>query len=161
MTHSKPCNVNNYLFMWMNIWNVIDENCIINLSQLAADHRRMKKLQGRWLKEIYLKEARFFDENLSNNGFLVAQVAEWWEHLFQSCRFRFDFKWVGSNQLHRNWYSQLPCLTLSIEGTEWRTSRQVCLLCRWERHLAGFLHLSVVNRRPVAPSKTLHSALIA
>ena len=28
------------------------------------------------------------------------------------------------------WYSQLPCLTLSIKGTVWRASRQV-LLCRW------------------------------
>ena len=28
----------------------------------------------------------------------------------------------------------------------WRTSRQVYLLCRWEKHLAGFPHLGVVDR---------------
>ena len=47
-----------------------------------------------------------------------------------------------------DWYLQLPCLTLSIKGTVWRTSRQVYLLCRSKRHLAGFPHLGVVNRWP-------------
>ena len=37
-----------------------------------------------------------------------------------------------------------PCLTLSIKETVWRTSRQVYLLCRWERPLAGFFYLGVV-----------------
>ena len=52
-----------------------------------------------------------------------------------------------------NWYSQLPCLTLGIIGTVWRTSRQVYLLCRWERHLAGFLHLGVVDRWLATPKR--------
>ena len=38
-------------------------------------------------------------------------------------------------------YSRLPCLTLSIKGTVWRTSRASNFLCHWERHLAGFLIL--------------------
>ena len=29
-----------------------------------------------------------------------------------------------------------PCLTLSIKGAVWQTSRQVYLLCRWENRLA-------------------------
>ena len=42
---------------------------------------------------------------------------------------------------------------LSIEATVWRTSRQVYLLCRWERHLAGFPHLGVVDRWPATPKR--------
>ena len=52
-----------------------------------------------------------------------------------------------------NWYSQLPCLTLSIKGTVWRTSRQVYLLCRWERHLAGFPHLGEVDSWLATPKR--------
>ena len=40
----------------------------------------------------------------------------------------------------------IPCLTFNIKGTVWRTSRQLCLLCRWERRLAGFPHVGVINR---------------
>ena len=39
----------------------------------------------------------------------------------------------------------VPCLRLSIKGTAWRTSRQVYLLCGWERHLTGLPHLRVVD----------------
>ena len=46
-----------------------------------------------------------------------------------------------------------PCLNLSIKGTVWRTSRQVYLLCRWERHLAGFPHLGVVDRWLATPKR--------
>ena len=46
-----------------------------------------------------------------------------------------------------------PCLTLSIKGTVWRTSRQVYLLCRWERHLAGFPHLGLVDRWLATPKR--------
>ena len=38
-------------------------------------------------------------------------------------------------------------------GTVWRTSRQVYLLCRRERHLAGFPHLGVVNQWPATPKR--------
>ena len=51
------------------------------------------------------------------------------------------------------WYSQLLCLTLSITGTVWRTSRQVRLLCHWERHLAGFPHFGVVDRWLATPKR--------
>ena len=50
-------------------------------------------------------------------------------------------------------YSQLPYLTLSVKGTVWRTSRQVYLLCRWERHLAGFPHLGVIDRWLAIPKR--------
>ena len=43
-------------------------------------------------------------------------------------------------------------LTFSIKGTVWRTSWQVRLLCRWERHLTGFPHLGVVDKC-LAPPK--------
>ena len=59
----------------------------------------------------------------------------------------------GQTNDFKNWYSQFPCLTLSIKVTVWRTSRQVYLLCRWEKHLAGFPHLSVVDRRLATPKR--------
>ena len=47
----------------------------------------------------------------------------------------------------KKWYSQLPCLALSIyKGIVWRTRRRACLLCPWARHLTGRLHLHVVDR---------------
>ena len=42
---------------------------------------------------------------------------------------------LDSESGQTDWNSQLPCLTLSIKWTVWRTSRQVYMLCRWERHL--------------------------
>ena len=59
------------------------------------------------------------------------------------------------------WYSQLPCLTFNIKGSVWRTSRLVYLLCRWERRLAGFSHIGVVDRWPATPKRARYSALIA
>ena len=55
---------------------------------------------------------------------------------------------------------QLPCSTLSIEGTVWRTSRQVYLLYRWKRHLAGFPHLCVVDRWLATSKGARYSAMI-
>ena len=51
-------------------------------------------------------------------------------------------------------------LMLSIKGTVWRTSRQVYLLCRWEKLLMGFPHLGVVDRWPATPHWACYSALI-
>ena len=59
-----------------------------------------------------------------------------------------------------NWYSRLPCLTLNIERTVGRTSRQVYVLCRWERHLAGFPYLREVRRWLATPKRASSSALI-
>ena len=42
---------------------------------------------------------------------------------------------------------------LSIEGTVWRTSRQVYLLRGWERHLAGFPNLGVADTRLATPKR--------
>ena len=79
-------------------------------------------------------------------------MAEWYgASASGSVDLGFDSEWGQTNDL--NWYSQLPCLTFSIEGTVWRTSRQVYLLCRWERHLAGFPHLGVVERCPATPKR--------
>ena len=36
---------------------------------------------------------------------------------------------------------QFPCLSFSIIGIVWRTSRQASLFCSWARHLTGCLHL--------------------
>ena len=41
-----------------------------------------------------------------------------------------------------------------------KTSWQGCL-CRWEMHLVGFLHVSVVDRWPATPKRACYSALIA
>ena len=74
-----------------------------------------------------------------------------------SSRLRFDSKSGRTNDFNF-WYSQLPCLTFSIKGTAWRTSRQVYLLYRWERHLVGFPPLGVVDRWPATPkrARTVH-----
>ena len=69
-----------------------------------------------------------------------------------SCRHGFDSE-SGQTNDFKNWYSQLPCLTLSIKETVWRTSWQVYLLCRWERHLAGLPHLSVVDKWLATPKR--------
>ena len=42
---------------------------------------------------------------------------------------------------------------LDAQGTMWRASRQVYLLCRWERHLAGFSHLGVMDRWLATPKR--------
>ena len=53
----------------------------------------------------------------------------------------------------KKWYSQLPCLALSIKkGIVWRTSQQTCLLFSWARHLTGRLHLYVAERWPTRTS---------
>ena len=41
-----------------------------------------------------------------------------------------------------------------------KTSRQVYLLCRWERHVAGFPHLGVIARWPATSKRVHYSALI-
>ena len=53
----------------------------------------------------------------------------------------------------KKWYSQLPCLALSIKKEiVWRTSRQAFLLCPWARHLTGRLHFYVADRWPTHTS---------
>ena len=74
------------------------------------------------------------------------------------CRLGFDSESGQTNHFN---YSQLLCLTLSINGTVWRTSRQVCFLCHWQRQLVGFPHLGVVAIWPAIPKLVRHSALIA
>ena len=39
-----------------------------------------------------------------------------------------------------------------IKGIAWRTSRQACLLCPWERHLTERLRLYVADRWPTRTS---------
>ena len=51
--------------------------------------------------------------------------------------------------------SQLPCLTLSIKGTVWKTSRQV-YLCRWEKHFK-IPYLRVIKRWPATPDELVVS----
>ena len=53
-------------------------------------------------------------------------------------------------------------LDAPMKGTVWRTSRQVYLLCRWERHRAGFPHFGVVDRtRTIDRRKLTASQLTA
>ena len=58
-------------------------------------------------------------------------------------------------------HSQLPCLMVSVEWTVWRTSRQVYLLCHWEKHLVGFPHPRVIDKWPTTSKLARYSALIA
>ena len=44
------------------------------------------------------------------------------------------------------WQLRLPSGKSIRLGSRQATSRPVRLLCRWERHLAGFPHLGVVDR---------------
>ena len=60
----------------------------------------------------------------------------------------------------KNWHLQLPCLTLSIKGTMWGTSRQVDLLCQWKRHLTRLPHFKVADRWPATPKRARRSDLI-
>ena len=71
-----------------------------------------------------------------------------------SCRLEFDSKCDQTNECKIGTrVAQPPCLTLSINGTVWRTSRQVNLLCRWERHSTGFRHHGVVDRWSASPKR--------
>ena len=58
-------------------------------------------------------------------------------------------------------YSQLLCLTFSIEKTVWKTSQQVYFWCNWERHFTGFPNLGVVDRWPVTSKRARYSAWVA
>ena len=123
-------------------WNIrhtvdspLNENSSVNVGQTLAN----RLLIFHYFSAIHTQ----FN---SSDGRVVRSVC------LLSCRIGFDSE-SGQTNDFKNWYSQLPCLTLSIEGTVWRTSRQVYLLCRWERHLAGFPHLGVVDRWPATPKR--------
>ena len=49
---------------------------------------------------------------------------------------------------------------LSIKGTVWRTSRQVHLLCRFKRHLAGLRHLGGIYRWLATPKRAGYIAFL-
>ena len=69
-----------------------------------------------------------------------------------SCRLGFNSELGQTNDFKIGIHSFF-CLTLSINGIVWRTSGQVYLLCRWERHSAVFPHLGVVDRWPATPKR--------
>ena len=94
-------------------------------------------MESRYISKLKENTAQMA-ECYSSNGRVVQSVC------LLSCRLGFDSE-SGQTNDFKNWYSQLPYLTLSIKGTVWRTSRQVYLLCRWEWHLAGLPHLGVLT----------------
>ena len=49
----------------------------------------------------------------------------------------------------------------ALTAPVWRASRQVYLLCRWNKHLAELPYLSVVNKWPATRKRGRYSALIA
>ena len=55
--------------------------------------------------------------------------------------------------------SLLDAVALNFIGSVWRTNRQVYLLCRWERHLAEFPHLRMVDRWPATPEQACKAHL--
>ena len=63
----------------------------------------------------------------------------------------FDSESGQTNDLKIGIHS-FPAWRLALKG-QCGASRQVRLLCRWERHLTGFPHLSVVNRWPATPQR--------
>ena len=58
-------------------------------------------------------------------------------------------------------FTALLYLTLSMKRTMWRTSQKVCLLLRWEKHLAEFFHLRVVDRWPTTGKRARYSDSVA
>ena len=71
----------------------------------------------------------------------------------------FDFESGQTNDLKIDVHS-FPAWRSTFKG-QCGESRQVHLLCRWERHLARFPHLGVVDRWPATPKRARYSALIA
>ena len=72
--------------------------------------------------------------------------------------------WVRSRLTATNisvFYIYRLHMPISLEGTVWRTSRQVYLLCHWGGHLAEFPHLGVVDRWPATPMRARYSAMVA
>ena len=63
----------------------------------------------------------------------------------------FDSESGQTNDLKIGIHS-FPAWRSALKG-QCGASRQVCLLCRWERHLTGFSHLSVVDRWPATPKR--------
>ena len=63
----------------------------------------------------------------------------------------FDSKSGQTNDLKIDIHS-FPACRSALKG-QCGASRQVCLLCRWERHLTGFSHLSMVDRWPATPKR--------
>ena len=51
----------------------------------------------------------------------------------------------------KKWYSQLPCLALSIKRDNVK-NKLACLLCPWIRHLTGRPHLCEADRWPTRTS---------
>ena len=92
---------------------------------------------------------------------MTARTAEWIERPPLELLTRFD------SELHQNnhfklVFTQLPCLTLSIKGTVWRTSWQVYLLCvLLGKALSGISHVRVMDRWPATPKRARYNALIA
>ena len=76
-----------------------------------------------------------------------------WSVCLLSCRLGFDFESGQINDFKIGIHNFPAWRSSSIKGTVWRTSRQVYLLCRRERHLAGFPHLGVVARWLATPKR--------
>ena len=69
-----------------------------------------------------------------------------------SCRLGFDSESGQINDFKIGIHRFLAWRS-SLKRTVWRTSRQVYLLYRLERHLAGFPHLIVVDRWLATPKR--------
>ena len=113
--------------------------------------RHQNALSKKWLKTtsfngFVLNFFLFAMLNSSDTVFL--RLARW--RSGKSVRFA-----VGRPEVHspcrvipkdfKKWYLELPCLALGIYRRLWRTSRQVCLLCPWARHLTLSLPRSSID----------------
>ena len=77
----------------------------------------------------------------------TVQMAEWYRASASgSVDLRFDSESGQTNDFKTGIHS-FPAWRSALKG-QCGESRQVYLLCRWERHFTGFPHLSVVDRWP-------------
>ena len=108
------------------------------------------------ISTIFHPLEKFFATNKGHNSEVMIRPARW----CSGYSVRFEVGRRGVHSLGRaipkdfkKWYSQLPCLALSIKkGIVWRTSRQASLLCPWAWNLTGHLQLYVADRWPTCTS---------
>ena len=132
---SWPSRIEPRLLALMAHWSLTIALIVLILSN-SEDVRHTKVTDF----SLKVQKIMFFSSDLSVNSAWIWISLQIWlheQHLPLELETWIWFRF-GLNQELLNYYWQLPCLTHSIEGTVWRTSWQVYLLCRWERHLARF-----------------------
>ena len=117
---------------------------------VEAGFRPVKSLIDDSMREL---NDRFFIYFFVKRAFFVILQLRWPSGKsvrLGSCRPGFDSE--SGQPMTLKLVFTASCLTLSIKGTVWSTSRQV-YLCLWERHLAGLPHFGVVDKWLATPQR--------